>query len=288
MSLTSELSNKTSNIRLFFNNNFTFSPFINSINSEISGFHTLMPKDKNNYPWSDVGHMTEYLMLLHIGLDVSELFPMKFAKNEFRNFYAKTKLKYNDSAPYFKNRIKFKELCNNLYRMSTIEKMYRSKDIVSSLQLNNIFITDSVFQDMINIYFQSLSINPIINNKDNFFCYNPLFDLSAAIGGADADLYLIKPKGNTLLDLKTTIRPQLTEDMLFQLLGYVFLDVSREHKLTSIGVYLTRQNLISDWDISTLISKYSKFETVKEAQNEFVKVLLNCNIRKPAIRPNIF
>ena len=274
MSLTSEISNPQSKISQYFSKYFNFSNFISDTNKEIQSFYTLAPSQKANYPWSDIGHMTEYMLLLYMGLEMQDLFPMRFAKTSYQKYYKDTLSKYSDINSCFKDRNKFHNLCNDLYRMSKIEGHFRSGKAISNNELNNLIVTDVMLQDMINIHFKSLAVNPVINNSDNVFNYNPTFDLSAAVGGADADLYLIKPNGNFLIDLKTTIRPSITTDMIHQLIGYVFLDESNKHNLTEIGVYLTRQNLISCWKIDYLINDYSKFKTTKDAKEEFRKTVL--------------
>lgn len=281
MSLTSEISNPESNISLFFKNNFDYSSFIEQTNNELKSFYTLSPNNKQNYPWSDVGHMVEYLMILNMGLPISDLFPLVYAKKIFPNYFSELNKKYQNITGYLKSKDKFNELCNDLFRCSKIEKMIRSGDKINETQIKGFLVNSTILDDMVNIYFKSLKINPIINDLNNKFYYNPTFDLSAFIGGADADLYLIKPNGNTLLDLKTTIRSQITEDMLFQLLGYSFLDLSNQHNFKNVGVYLTRQNLISEWSLSDLVIKNSKFSKYEKAKDSFIDVVLsNYNIRK--------
>ncbi len=273
MSLTSELNNSESPISQYFSKSFDFNSFLTNTNLELHGFYTLEPSNKIHYPWSDVGHITEYLMLIHIGLSIEELFPMQFAKTEYSQYYQKTLLKYQDTKVFLISKEKFSELITDLYKLSKIEGHFRSGKAVTAQQLNNLNATKIMLQDITNLYFKSLAVNPTINDQKNFFCYNPTFDLSGAVGGADADLYLIKPNGNFLIDLKTTIKPIITKDMLHQLLGYVFLDESNSHQFKEIGIYLTRQNLISCWNLEELISNYSSFKSVEEAKQKFCETV---------------
>ena len=133
--------------------------------------------------------------------------------------------------------------------------------------------------DLKTIYDLSLTQNELFNNTKSNFVYNPIFDLSTDIGGADADLYLVRPRGNYLIDLKTTVKPVVKEEMMQQLLGYVFLDESNKHNFTDIGLYLPRQNLISEWNIQEIIVKNSSFKSTLEAKSEFIKMVKKLNNR---------
>ena len=270
MSLTSELSKKDSNISRFFEDNFNLNGFVSENNSNIRGSYTISPSDKNNYPWSDVGHMTEYMMLLHMGLKIEELFPMWYGCEKYPDIYRDIRSKYKDTTRFFKDKILYYELCEDLFRLSKIEGIRRGNSFLTSNEIKNLKINEVIFNDMINIYFKSLKKNEIINNKETFFYYNPVFDLSASVGGAGADLYLLEPNGNFLIDLKTTIKPMVDKDMVHQLLGYVLLDASEKHNFKNIGIYLTRQNLISKWNIQELLQNNSKFKNIEEARGEFV------------------
>ncbi len=270
MSLTSELSKKDSNVSRFFEDNFSLDGFISKNNASIKGCYTIFPSDRNNYPWSDVGHMTEYMMLLHMGLKIEDLFPMWYGCEKYPEIYRDVKAKYKDINRFFKDKELYSELCNDLFRLSKIEGIRRGGSFLTSNEIKKLEINDVILKDMINIYFKSLKKNEIINNKETFFCYNPVFDLSALVGGADADLYLIEPTGNFLIDLKTTVKPMIDKDMIHQLLGYVLLDASEKHNFKDIGVYLTRQNLISKWNIDELLKNNSKFKNIEEARGEFV------------------
>ena len=65
--------------------------------------------------------------------------------------------------------------------------------------------------------------------------------------------------------------------MLYQLLGYVFLDEKNEHNLIDIGLYLPRQNLISEWNVEELITKYSTFKNKDDAKLNFINMVRSLN-----------
>ncbi len=79
---------------------------------------------------------------------------------------------------------------------------------------------------------------------------NPKFEGSRDIGGADADIIL----GSCLIDIKATVNPRITRDWLYQLLGYVLLDYSDQHRLDGVGVYLARQGVLLKWPLHWLMS----------------------------------
>lgn len=274
MSLTSHLSSETSPITQYFKTNFDFSKFIAEENQGLVGVYTIRPKIFDNFPWSDMGHMVEYLLILHMGLPIEYLFPVRFAKEEYPQIFYEMKRKYDG----FSNRLKdinFDMLSDDLYRLSKIEGVYRNGNYLALNYLQNVKATDVMKEDLKTIYKLALSQNEVFNDKKAKFSYNPMFELSAAVGGADADLYMVRAKGNYLLDLKTTVKPQVKEDMLYQLLGYVFLDKNKQHNFVDVGLYLPRQNLISEWNIEELVTKHSKFKTVEEAKKEFIEIVNN-------------
>ena len=278
MSLTSELNKTQSPIYQFFHQNFQIDNFLKENNELIHSSYTIKPSYMKDYPWADIGHITEYLMLLHMNLPFPELFPMRLGKahikNEsFQNLHKALSEKYKNINSFFSDKTKFTILCNDLFKLSKVEGLIRGNIKFTFSELNSFYLQPHMLNDLLHLYFESLKVNELINNPSIPFVYNPHFDLSIKIKGADADLYFKYPNGNYLIDLKTTIRPSITKDMIYQLLGYVFLDTSNSHNITDIGVYLTRQNLISKWNINEIINSYTTFHSTQNAQDEFVKIL---------------
>lgn len=272
MSLTSHLSSVDSPITQYFTQNFDFTKFLQEENKSLLGSYTIRPKSFDNFPWSDMGHMVEYLLILHMGLPVEYLLPMRFAKEEYSQIFYEMKRKYDGFSARLKQ-INFDTLTDDLYKLSKIEGVYRSGNYLALNNIHNIKATQVMKADIKTIYELSLSQNELFNNSKNKCRYNPVFDLSNEVGGADADLYMIRPQGNYLIDLKTTVKLVVNQEMLYQLLGYVFLDKSNEHKFVDIGLYLPRQNLISEWKIEDLIRNYSKFNNVEQAKSKFIEVV---------------
>jgi hypothetical protein len=80
---------------------------------------------------------------------------------------------------------------------------------------------------------------------------NPIFAGSGMIGGADADLVV----DGCLIDIKTTIAPKFSKRrLLYQLLGYVFLDFIDEFAIDAVAIYLSRQALLVRFDLDELIT----------------------------------
>lgn len=278
MSLTSHLSSESSPINQYFKNHFKLESFLAEENKGLVGVYTIRPKSFSDYPWADMGHMVEYLLALHMGLPIEYLFPVRFAKEEFPTIFYEMKRKY-DGFSARTQKIDFKQLSDDLYKLSKVEGVYRNGQLLTLKYLQNISSTQIMQDDLKTIYDLALSKNELFNDKKSKFNYNPMFDLSSQIGGADADLYVVRDKGNYLLDLKTTLKPIVKEEMIYQLLGYVFLDKSNKHNFIDIGLYLPRQNLISEWKIIDIVKDYSDFSNTEEAKLEFIKVVQDLQIK---------
>lgn len=276
MSLTSNLKNKNSIIFQFFEDNFTtIDLFIKKENKLLSSLKTILPKNEVNYPWSHIGHITEYLLDLHIGIPIEELFPMKYLKVLSLDKYEEIKnMKIN------RNKIssQFNDISSILYQLSVIETGLRNnpKDIhipsISALKLSY-----DCINDLHNIYHQSIIKNPLFNNNDNDFIYNPHFDvnLSKVIGGADGDLILNRIDEGFLIDLKTTKTPKLDKQNIYQLLGYVCLDLQNEYNLKTMGFYFPRQNHLVEYDIEKVIKEYSNLRNIEELRQKFTYCIFN-------------
>lgn len=79
---------------------------------------------------------------------------------------------------------------------------------------------------------------------------NPTFDGSVNVGGADADLIV----DGTLIDIKTSIKPQIAAYFIRQLLGYALLDYSNHYHIDNIGLYMSRQGILFKWGLDEVIA----------------------------------
>lgn len=79
---------------------------------------------------------------------------------------------------------------------------------------------------------------------------NPVFDGSADIGGADADLIV----NGCLIDIKATVTPGLDSEIVYQLFGYVMLDYSDRSAIDSAAFYLARQGVMVRWPLDEALA----------------------------------
>lgn len=78
----------------------------------------------------------------------------------------------------------------------------------------------------------------------------PVFDGSLQVGGADADFIL----DGALIDCKATIRPErINRAEIYQLAGYLLLDYSDTHAISSVALYLSRQGALIDWSVEDFL-----------------------------------
>ena len=85
------------------------------------------------------------------------------------------------------------------------------------------------------------------------FVLNPVFEGSKDVGGADADLIV----DGTLLEIKTTIKQEIGQEWIWQLLGYALLDYNDQFGIADIGVYMARQGLCFQWDLEEALEVMS-------------------------------
>lgn len=99
---------------------------------------------------------------------------------------------------------------------------------------------------------------------------NPTFSGSRALGGADADLIV----GSQLIDIKSSIKNELSRAHLLQVLGYCLADWDDEYELTSAGIYFARQGVSIVWPLEALCSTASvEGWSLLQARKEFRKVV---------------
>lgn len=99
---------------------------------------------------------------------------------------------------------------------------------------------------------------------------NPTFDGSRDVGGADADFIV----DQCLVDIKATVNPKLSGDMLYQLLGYVLLDYTDQYRINEVGIYFARQGKLIRWPLDELLGTVTVGETrsLSELRDEFATV----------------
>ena len=100
---------------------------------------------------------------------------------------------------------------------------------------------------------------------------NPNFSGSRDVGGADADLIL----DGCLLDIKSTVKAEISKVNVYQLLGYVLLDYDNKYELEKAGFYMARQCQLLNWPINELIERLVSKDapTLQELRLEFKEYL---------------
>lgn len=275
MSLTSHLKDKNSLIKKMFDEQFNnMDLFLKKENEEIKNIPVIIPTDEKNYPWSTVGHITEYLLALYIGLPIEDLFPMQWLEKLNPKQYNQIK-SYNIKKEHLDSEYLPNIISITLYRLALYEAELRINGKNALYQFKkdgvNLKLSDIATQDIINIFKNSLKLFP-----DASYGYNPSFDpeFTKYIGGADADLIQYKDTGNLLIDVKTTKNNKLEKSWLFQLMDYVALDKENEHDFKNIGIYLPRQNKLLEYNIEEFLNEYTQFKSLKEFKNAFGYTLI--------------
>lgn len=273
MSLTRQLAKDNSPLSIYFKDNFVKLPdLLRPDNLELAKCPSILPSDQKGYLWAEVGHMVEYLLCLSIGVPLNELMPMKHLVSA-NGFTAKNLAKEIANAfkyPLDADGAHFANQCKYLWVLAEMEAGIRNEG-----KINMKFVYPVVPPVMLNdlkaIFKTSIKNNELLRGKH---VYNPTFDLSSSVGGADADLIKVNAnKENMLIDVKTTKNPQVTLSWIYQLLGYVFLDKSNYYKMHDVGIYMPRQNVMLNWKVEDLILQGSNFESVKVAKKEFIKAV---------------
>lgn len=275
MSLVSHLNSATSPLNIFFKENFKgLKQFLENDNKVIAQAETIFPASKKDYPWGLVGHMAEYLFQINLGLKVQQLYPMRVLAKANSTPAAEL---YNRAIAAFKypveaNSVRFVEQCSALYSLAIIEHHWRNDGVVS---IKNINVNEIILTDMMNLWECSLKSNPYYNIMDKYI-YNPEFSLSLVVGGADADFIKVnqdKKIGNTLVDMKLTINPEINHKWVYQLLGYYFLDKLGYYKIKNLEIFLPRQNSLLRWSVEEIVVSASDFPTVRKAKAGFMDAL---------------
>lgn len=103
---------------------------------------------------------------------------------------------------------------------------------------------------------------------------NPTFDLSVALGGADADLIA----DETLWDMKSSAsRDQIIKRTdVWQLVGYSLADVSDTHTIRAVGILAIRRRIRVRWKLAQLLKTLSGTgRSIEDWRADFASVVGN-------------
>jgi len=150
-------------------------------------------------------------------------------------------------------------------------KTYETRDFTQGFlkSISNDVVNDLV--DLSTLFFNKQQ--DLLQSKNVHL--NPTFDGSCKVGGADADLIL----DGMLTEIKTTINPQsyIKQDAIYQLLGYLLLDINDEYAISSIAIYFARQGYCWSMDLNKVfkICKSPSMD-VKKLREIIIPVLDQC------------
>lgn len=277
MSLTSHLKDKNSPVLQFFEQHFHLADFIKNENNKLKSLSTILPENQTDYPWSHTGHITEYLLAIHMNLPFELLFPMRYLEHYNLEKYKQIK-GYNINKKHLSGEHFEGIVSKTLYHLSCFESDLRSKPNPNYNAYIKYQLPSNCVNDLKRLYQESISTIPLFNNNDNDFIYNPTFNenLTKLIGGADADLIFEDQKnGGCLLDLKTTKNARIEKSMLYQLFGYIALDNENEFKFSKMGLYLTRQKEVVIYDLNQLLKDYSDLSSSQDLRIKFATHLFS-------------
>lgn len=98
---------------------------------------------------------------------------------------------------------------------------------------------------------------------------NPVFAGSEDVDGADADLIV----DGLLIDIKTSINTTISQEYIYQLIGYALLDYTDEYRMHSIGLYMARQGILLQWELESVLNGMPS--NLKELRSQFQEITAN-------------
>ena len=280
MSLTRELKDPESQISRWVDTNFDIPAIIQVLTPQIESLAAIMPPGKlANYPWSTVGNAVEFRLRQSCEVDyyaTSASMAMSEELSVFHDVLAVLWDKYKDDLwTRAENAwvVYFAGVLEGIYRSGNANELAKYTDALSRIQSSNdlvdftsdmkklrseeIFGIDAdnypvltemmsrmpvgseVLDDIIQVSDAAMgSANFEVIRHSPLFVDNPVLRGGKWVGGADGDLLL----GNTLFEIKTTVRPaQLLSPTIRQLIGYVALDADDQYQIDELAIFLPRQ-----------------------------------------------
>jgi hypothetical protein len=114
----------------------------------------------------------------------------------------------------------------------------------------------------------------------------PTFAGSNHVGGADAGFIV----AGRLVDCKATIRPRrISRDQLYQLAGYLLLDYDNRYGIEQVGLYLSRQGQLIEWEAGQFLRLLGSRRRLDELRQVCRTVLTSPGSAQalPAPRPSL-
>lgn len=291
MSLTSQLGDRNSKVRAFFEERFPGTRKVTGeANALLRGLETIRPVE--NVPWNIIGIAFDYRMRYHFAvtryeklvawhgaLKVSDseimvsidedvwvgIKPLpggpSLAKETIESFFSSLDETLSEIQPAGRKLNQKEEdiLLRYCVVLAHFDACFRAKPSFTS----PLFLIGEkpTVNDLLNLaephWIDDLRVlTQGMVNKFDLEAYsnvvlNPTFSGSLDVGGADADLIL----DGCLLDIKTTINANIAKAHVYQLLGYVLLDYYDDYKLENAGFYMARQCQLVTWPIQEILER---------------------------------
>lgn len=105
------------------------------------------------------------------------------------------------------------------------------------------------------------------------------FTGSKAVGGADADLIA----DGWLIDVKSTVKvATLSQDDVYQLLGYLLIDLDDTYRIDTVGLYVSRAGSLVTWSVTGFLSALNASATLPELRGELAELAGDGRLDEPA------
>ena len=312
MSLTSHLKDKNSSVRKFITEQFPntrSAPFLKTARQELKTAETLRPSPDQGHPYPAIGMAIDYRIRYYFetyrpyetvayqgsreirfphgpntvppAYRLLQIIPQFFAELEL---YAENLQPAKRQLPP-EEEIQLNRYC---YLLALFEQIFRIGGLSagSPLSQENIQTVADLLSLPEEIWIADLSqlsqrfYNQFSHLLEQPTILNPTFDGSRDVGGADADFII----DGSLIDIKTSINPQISGDYLHQLLGYVLLDYTNQYQINSIGLYMPRQGKMFQWELEQVLKELSKEPnaSITELRDQFQEILRPTPEQTPA------
>jgi hypothetical protein len=150
----------------------------------------------------------------------------------------------------------FEQLCRdtNSYLYSPLLMPRRSVDellgIPTGAEIADLWAMSCLFYDR---YHDRLSLRSVLS---------PTFKECGVVSESNANLIV----GRCLMEIKASVKPEITPLLLRQLTGYLLLDDKDKYKIRSVGIYMARQGKLLQWPIADFLRLLTGNDTVSLAQ----------------------
>lgn len=169
------------------------------------------------------------------------------------------------------------------YRSGIIDDIFQARRYSNVNELLEV-VPDNVVTDLTALSYAFYEHGLALFPPDVSIESNPEFAGSADVGGADGDFIT----GTCLVDIKTTIDPNLKSAYIHQLLGYVLLDYDNRYRIDRIAIYSARYCQLYQWSIDSLIRAMAHDETlsIDIARTRLRQAIAQEHERQRALQPS--